>query len=90
MFHIYIKPSEIWLFVIRYRIISDSLTVDLREVALARDRLGCQPDNTGVPSVPFAEVSGHRWKRPPTTDVGLAISVWIVRHKMCRLILNSH
>jgi len=36
---------------------------DLWEVALARDRLGCQPDNTGVPSVPFA-----RWKRPPTTD----------------------
>ncbi|MBF56502.1 hypothetical protein BDK62_11664 [Halomonas alkaliantarctica] len=23
------------------------LTVDLWEVALARDRLGCQPDNTG-------------------------------------------
>ena len=35
------------------------LTADLWEGALARDRLGCQPDNTGVPLVPFA-----RWKRP--------------------------
>jgi len=43
------------------------LTVDLWEVALTRDRLGCQPDNTRAPSVPFAEVSNHRWKRPPTT-----------------------
>tara|TARA_R110000851_G_scaffold149401_1_gene289915 strand:- start:75 stop:329 length:255 start_codon:yes stop_codon:yes gene_type:complete len=56
------------LFVIRYGIISVSLTADLWEVDLARDRLGCQPDNTGVPSVPFAEVSDHRWKRAPTTD----------------------
>jgi len=46
------------------------LTTDLWEGALARDRLGCQPDNTGVPLVPFA-----RWKRPPTTDSWLGGSV---------------